>query len=122
MEPPAELKSITPFLQRAQELKSRDAIVSYYCTYYAVQQAIQVPNMSKDAQLFLVQLVDQLEKVWFRNIYKKEKEALKDQEPIVSDIAGYEYVSAFALKIFLNADNEDRAGLASKYSLIDLIL
>jgi vacuolar protein sorting-associated protein VTA1 len=44
----------------------------------------------------------------------KEKSLLKDNEAVVSDVVGFAHVQAFASKIFLNADNEDRAGQASK--------
>ncbi len=40
--------------------------------------------------------------------------ALADQEAIQNDIIGFAHVENFALKIFLNADNEDRNGQASK--------
>ncbi|CAO3668520.1 unnamed protein product [Rhizopus stolonifer] len=35
-------------------------------------------------------------------------------ETITNDLVGYAHVENFALKIFLNADNEDRAGKANK--------
>lgn len=34
-------------------------------------------------------------------------------EEISNDLVGYAHVQNFAMKIFLNADNEDRAGNAS---------
>ena len=35
-------------------------------------------------------------------------------EAILNDVVGYAHIENFALKIFVNADNEDRAGKASK--------
>jgi len=32
--PPAELKVITPFVQRAKELTKIYPLISYYCNYY----------------------------------------------------------------------------------------
>jgi vacuolar protein sorting-associated protein VTA1 len=42
--------------------------------------------------------------------------ALADHEAIQNDTIGYAHVENFALKIFLNADNEDRNGAATKFN------
>ncbi|OAD80763.1 hypothetical protein PHYBLDRAFT_104637 [Phycomyces blakesleeanus NRRL 1555(-)] len=104
---PEELKYITPYVQRSQELAERDPIVSYYAQYYAVKLAIARGPNNKDTNAYLSHLLDSLEKL---------KAALgTDNEAIVDDIVGYAHVENFALKVFLNADNEDRSGNASKY-------
>jgi len=36
-------------------------------------------------------------------------------EAITNDTVGYAQVENFALKVFVNADNEDRAGKANKF-------
>ncbi|KAL0088430.1 Vta1 like-domain-containing protein [Phycomyces blakesleeanus] len=103
---PEELKYITPYVQRSQELAERDPIVSYYAQYYAVKLAIARGPNNKDTNAYLSHLLDSLEKL---------KAALgTDNEAIVDDIVGYAHVENFALKVFLNADNEDRSGNASK--------
>ncbi|KAF7731244.1 hypothetical protein EC973_000660 [Apophysomyces ossiformis] len=73
--------------------------------YYAVKLAISRGPSNKDTKTYLGQLLDSLE---------QRKVALAGNEAITDDIAGYAYVENFALKVFLNADNEDRAGNASK--------
>ncbi|KAG9304785.1 hypothetical protein G9A89_016815 [Geosiphon pyriformis] len=102
---PVELKFISPYLQRAQELLKREPIIAYYCNYYAAKLAIAKPTKSKESTAFLATLLDVLE---------AEKKNLGDNEAITNDIAGSAYVENFGLKIFLNADNEDRLGKASK--------
>ncbi|KAH9997739.1 hypothetical protein BJV74DRAFT_250301 [Russula compacta] len=46
---PPDLKSITPYLQRAHETSTQDPIISYWCAYYAAQvgisfKAVSTPN------------------------------------------------------------------------------
>ncbi|KAJ3193018.1 hypothetical protein HK101_005569, partial [Irineochytrium annulatum] len=104
MDVPPALKNITNFLQRAQELRSRDPVVAYYCTFYAIKLALENNPQDKKSQLFLKDLLDRLE---------KEKAALKDNEAITNDLVGYAHIENFALKIFNMADNEYRNGQAS---------
>ncbi|KAI8369720.1 Vta1 like-domain-containing protein [Blakeslea trispora] len=91
---PTELKFISPYIQRAQELANRDPIVSYY--------AMAKGARTKETKDYLFQLLDTLEAKTI------------DDEAITNDLVGYAHVENFALKVFLNADNEDRAGKASK--------
>ncbi|KAI9492028.1 Vta1 like-domain-containing protein [Zychaea mexicana] len=106
MEIPADIKYIAPYIQRGQELSERDPIVSYYAQYYAVKMAISKGPSNKETNAYLSQLLDKLEQV---------KTALgANNEAITSDLVGYAHLENFALKVFLNADNEDRSGKASK--------
>jgi hypothetical protein len=41
---------------------------------------------------------------------KQIKDQLKDNKEITNDEAAAKYIEAFALKVFHNADNEDRKG------------
>ncbi len=102
--PPAELKFISTYLQRAHELETREPIISYYCKYYAARQAIEHGSTSKESQEFLVQLLDKLE---------QDKALLANHEAITNETVGFAHIENFALKIFLNADNEDRSGKAT---------
>lgn len=43
------------------------------------------------------------------------KAALADNEAVTSAAAGAAYVENFALRVFMNADNMDRAGKYDKY-------
>ncbi|KAI8985960.1 Vta1 like-domain-containing protein [Pilobolus umbonatus] len=105
MEIPTELKYITPFIQRGQELVTRDPVVSYYAQYYAAKLAISRGPRNKETNDYLSQLLDNLENL---------KNSIQDNEPITDDLVGYAHVEDFALKVFINADNEDRSGKASK--------
>lgn len=81
---PVELKSLAPYFQRAQELKVKDPVMSYWCTclsisstaallvshacvgtYYAAQQGIASKAQSKEARAFLFQVLSILEQVCF---------------------------------------------------------
>ncbi|KAI8929796.1 Vta1 like-domain-containing protein [Entophlyctis helioformis] len=104
-EPPEDLKFIGTYLQRAKELQTREPIVAYYCNYYAAKQAIEKGSTSKDSQMFLLSLLDALE---------QDKKNLAGNEAIANDVVGYAHIENFALKVFINADNEDRNGMASK--------
>ncbi|ORY03189.1 DUF605-domain-containing protein [Basidiobolus meristosporus CBS 931.73] len=102
---PEALRFITPYYQRSKELKNHEPVIAYYCNYYAAKLAIAKGAKDKECQLFLVTLLDNLE---------QEKRSLGDNEAVNDDDIGKAYIESFAVKVFLNADNEDRAGKASK--------
>ncbi len=102
---PTELNNLKPFLLRGTEVRKAEPIITYYCYYFAVQQALELKTRSKESNVFLFKLMDELEKM------KKE---LAGNECITNESVGYSYFENFALKIFLKADNEDRSGQASK--------
>ncbi|CAG8556622.1 1103_t:CDS:2 [Paraglomus brasilianum] len=102
---PEELKFLNPYLQRATELDKREPVIAYYCRYYAAQRAIANGTKTPESNAFLNKLLDLLE---------AEKKSLAGNEALTNDIAGSAYVENFALKIFINADNEDRLGKASR--------
>ncbi|CAO3586604.1 unnamed protein product [Absidia cylindrospora] len=106
MEIPEDLKYLTPYIQRGQELDNRESIVAYYAYYYAVKLAISRGPSNKTTNGYLSHLLDSLE---------QKKQALgADNEAITDDLVGYSHVENFALKVFMIADNEDRSGQASK--------
>ncbi|KAI9204570.1 Vta1 like-domain-containing protein [Polychytrium aggregatum] len=102
---PDDVKFVGPYLQRSLELKAIDPIVSYYCAYYAAKLAVQAGSKNKDSQVFLINLLDSLE---------RDKKDMAGNEALTNDTVGYAHVESFALKIFKKADDEDRAGRASK--------
>ncbi|CAG8464362.1 8754_t:CDS:2 [Paraglomus occultum] len=102
---PEELKSLNPYLQRATELEKREPVIAYYCRYYAAKRALTNGTKTAESNAFLNKLLDLLE---------AEKKSLAGNEAVTNDIAGSAYVENFALKIFINADNEDRQGKASR--------
>ncbi|KAH8924446.1 DUF605-domain-containing protein [Atractiella rhizophila] len=102
---PAELRAITPFLQRASELKQREPAISYWCSYHAVQVAMALKPTEVESRKFLMSLMDGLE----------EMKTQAGDDPLFGDDAiAAAYIRSFALKIFLTADNEDRSGKASR--------
>ncbi len=55
--------------------------------------------------MFLMSLLDALEQM---------KAILAGNEAVTNEAAGSAFVENFALKVFLSADNDDRAGIAGK--------
>ncbi|KAI8613607.1 Vta1 like-domain-containing protein [Chytriomyces sp. MP71] len=104
---PEPLKGITSYLQRAEELATRDAVMAYYCegNYMAAKSAIEANATDSESQLFMLSLLDKLE---------ADKATMGHNEALSNDVVGYAHVENFALGIFTRADNEDRAGKASK--------
>ena len=103
---PSELKPITPFVRRAEELdkdsgRPESRLVAYYCRQYAVHTGLPVANSTPGAQTCLMTLLEQLEqeKKTMDQFTKPEAEYLCRQ---------------FAYQVFDKADAEDRAGKANK--------
>ncbi|XP_029985378.1 vacuolar protein sorting-associated protein VTA1 homolog isoform X2 [Sphaeramia orbicularis] len=97
---PAQFKAIQHHLRTAQEHEKRDPVVAYYCRLYAMQTGMKVDSKSPECRKFLVKLMDQLETM------KKE---LSDNDSINQEVVGNAHIENYALKMFLYADNEDRA-------------
>ncbi|KAG7460951.1 hypothetical protein MATL_G00204370 [Megalops atlanticus] len=98
---PPQLKAIQHHLRTAQEHEKRDPVVAYYCRLYAMQTGMKLDSKTPECRKFLVKLMDQLETM------KKE---LHEHESISQEIVGNAHIENYALKMFLYADNEDRAG------------
>lgn len=101
MAAPPQLKAINHYLRTAQEHDTRDPAVAYYCRLYAMQTGMKIDSKTPECRKFLVKLMDQLETM------KKE---LIDHESITQEVVGNAHIENYALKMFLYADNEDRAG------------
>jgi vacuolar protein sorting-associated protein VTA1 len=102
---PPELKKITPFVRRAEELDKdsgnpESRLVAYYCRQYAVHTGIEAAT-SAAGKGVLGELLGSLE---------KEKEAMNS---FTRDEAKF-LCRKFADKIFDKADLEDRTGDANK--------
>ncbi|XP_005095560.1 vacuolar protein sorting-associated protein VTA1 homolog [Aplysia californica] len=102
---PGSLKQIQHYLKTAAEHDKRDPVIAYYCRLYGMQKAMEIDRSSPEARQFLVGLMDYLEKV---------KGQLKDEEAVHNEVIGQAHVENYALKMFLYADNEDRAGRFDK--------
>jgi vacuolar protein sorting-associated protein VTA1 len=107
---PVELKPISAYVQRADELKTSEPVVAYWCTYYAAQQGIALGAKGVPARTFLGELLGTLENMK-ANISDHDADA---KEIIESDAASAAYLEGFALKVFNSADNEDRLGKATR--------
>ncbi|XP_035986327.1 vacuolar protein sorting-associated protein VTA1 homolog [Fundulus heteroclitus] len=98
---PPQLRAIQHHLRTAQEHEKRDPVVTYYCRLYAMQTGMKLDSKTPECRKFLVKLMEQLESM------KKE---LSDNESISQEVVGNAHIENYALKLFLYADNEDRAG------------
>lgn len=104
------MKAIQSFLQRASETREKEPLISYHCQMYAAQLALNHPERKQTANMdiFLNELINRLDQE--KNELSKHHTygaILKNQD------ACYEYLSKFALKVFLLADQEDRHGKAT---------
>ncbi|GAA6041871.1 hypothetical protein JCM8097_004519 [Rhodosporidiobolus ruineniae] len=102
---PSALKPIAPYLARAHELSTAEPVISYWCTYFALQQAMSIGAGDGESQAFLLGLMDKLEAA---------KAANEGNEAFTDDAAAAAYVENFGLRLFSQADNEDRQGKASR--------
>lgn len=101
---PPDLKKITQYIRRAEEL-DRDQtpetrIVAYYCRQHAVQSSIPIAT-TPAARECLGQILGDLEKE------KKKMSNFTKEE-------SYQVCRGFAFKIFDKADSIDRAGQSNK--------
>ncbi|KAL5534299.1 hypothetical protein ACEPAG_761 [Sanghuangporus baumii] len=102
---PSSLKAISSYIQRADELRQKDPVMAYWCTYYAAQLGLDLKSHEIGARDYLFALITLLEEM------KKE---LEGNDAIEHEAAGAAYVENFALKVFALADNEDRRGELSR--------
>mmetsp|Transcript_5165 Transcript_5165/g.7910 ORF Transcript_5165/g.7910 Transcript_5165/m.7910 type:complete len:316 (+) Transcript_5165:74-1021(+) len=105
---PPELKPISPYIRRAEELE-RDTSnpdhkdIAYFCRAYAMEKAMELRAQcsSGDVDQFLMTLMTELENT-------------KASLPPGLSSRGKPLCESFALSLFTRADEEDRAGVANK--------
>lgn len=102
---PPELKKIVSFVRRAEELdldksNPESRVVAYYCRQYAVQSGIPIAT-SAEGKKCLGEILAGLE---------GEKKAMS----VFSKDESRHICRRFADKVFEQADDEDRAGIATK--------
>jgi vacuolar protein sorting-associated protein VTA1 len=101
---PAELKKISPFVRRAEELDKDKApesrLVAYYCRQYAVHKGIPL-STSQAAKVCLGHILENLE---------AEKPAMDN---FTREEAAF-LCRKFANRVFDKANGEDRMGLANQ--------
>ncbi|KAK9372564.1 Vta1 like-domain-containing protein [Lipomyces chichibuensis] len=97
--PPPSLKFITNFVKRANELENSDPVISYYCKYYAIEEALaaKVHQTDPSAAEYITNLLDAVE---------KDKSNLNDRDTITDEMVGQAYVERFATRVFANADKD----------------
>ncbi|KAF7347697.1 hypothetical protein MVEN_01526800 [Mycena venus] len=102
---PVALKSIAPYLQRADELRAKEPIIAYWCTYYAAQVGIGLKAKDTASRNYLFELLGALEKM---------KKDIGPTDAIDIEAASAAFVENFALRVFAMADNEDRSGAGNR--------
>jgi len=90
------LKTINPFLQRANEMERVDGKVAYYCRMFAVQEGLKLDGRSAAVNAALRDAMEKLERA-------KPSLALDADDDEL-------YCESFAMKIFSKADEADRGG------------
>ncbi|KAJ7597495.1 Vta1 like-domain-containing protein [Mycena floridula] len=100
-----ELKSISPYLQRADELRQKEPIIAYWSAYHAAQVGISIKAKDTPSRTFLFELLGTLEAM---------KTAIGPNDALDIEVASSAYVENFALRVFAAADNEDRKGIATR--------
>ncbi|XP_022082110.1 vacuolar protein sorting-associated protein VTA1 homolog [Acanthaster planci] len=110
LEIPPKLKAVRPYLLLARDHDKRDPVVAFFCRHYAMETALALDKQDKspDNKIFLSGLMDRLE---------KSKEDLRSDEILSNELASQAHVETCASKIFVYADNEDRAGRFHKAML-----
>ncbi|KAH0951849.1 hypothetical protein HN011_000430 [Eciton burchellii] len=102
---PSRLKVIQRYLTVAAKHDERDYVVSYWCRLYALQTGLKLSSKTSEDTNFLMKLIDWLEKT---------KKIQHDNEAITNEVAAQAHLENWALKLFLYADKNDRAGNFSK--------
>jgi len=97
---PPSLKPIQHFLKIAAEHDSRDPVISYWARVTALQTGLTLDKSSKEALAVLLPLMDWLE---------KEKAENVENEAIAHEVVASAHVENYAMKLFLAADQQDRA-------------
>lgn len=105
---PVPLKSIQHYLKIAAEHDQRDPVVSYWCRLYALQTGLKLSTKTSEETNFLLKLMDWLETT---------KKAMHDNESITNNVAAQAHLENWALKLFLHADQNDRAGNFGKSTI-----
>ncbi|KAL3320543.1 Vacuolar protein sorting-associated protein vta1 [Cichlidogyrus casuarinus] len=98
---PNNLKPISSYVKIAAEHDSKDALISYYCRMYAVQKGMEIKNKGKDDQVYLVSLMDALEKT---------KSQYASNELFKSESLAKKHLQAYTLNVFRKAYYDDLNG------------
>lgn len=112
MDLPSDYSSLSPYLLKAQQLRSSLPVPSYYFSLYALNLAMKQETLraKEENSKFLLDLMTSLEieKKSLINCGGPNAEAMKDGAKARA------MVLQMAMKAFLAADNEEREGVATK--------
>mmetsp|Transcript_5108 Transcript_5108/g.13707 ORF Transcript_5108/g.13707 Transcript_5108/m.13707 type:complete len:462 (+) Transcript_5108:83-1468(+) len=98
---PPSLKPIAKYLTYGKELESVNPLVAYYCVLHAADKALAIrDHSSTEEKQFVMQLLTECE--------QRQSKIRGDKESHRAE------VEEFALRVFKDADDEDRAGRADK--------
>jgi vacuolar protein sorting-associated protein VTA1 len=136
---PASLKAIQPFLNKAEEMKTADPVVAYYCTAPSTsilpsespfpppspymlrsvspQILITKGNTWAVQSAISIGLKDTESKIFLASLLdhlEKTKAAMSSVEAITDDIVGKAYMENFAGNIFGKADDEEQTKKATR--------
>ena len=92
----ADVKALTPFLQRADEMSRADPKVAYYCRMYAVEEGMRATERSSELSGLLGEL-----RRWEATKAAAQLAETREEDEL--------YLENFALKLFAKADKADRA-------------
>lgn len=103
---PPQLKGLTAFIKRAEELDKETAnpdakIVAYFCRTFAVERGIKLKAEGPEVNPFLMAVMNILDrdKACVTGVSQEDRKLICER---------------FAYNVFSKADDEDRAGLADK--------
>ncbi|KAG5652066.1 hypothetical protein H0H81_006421 [Sphagnurus paluster] len=99
------LKPISPYLQRAHELRIQDPVMAYWCAYNAAQIGVSLKAKDPASRDVLFALLSTLERL---------KREIGPNDAVDIESVSSSYVENFALRNFALADNEDRAGSTTR--------
>ncbi|KAK9477596.1 Vta1 like-domain-containing protein [Lipomyces japonicus] len=112
--PPPSLKFISTYIARARELERADPVISYYCKYYAIEEALAAKVHQTDpiAAEYVTNLLD---------VVEQDKENLKEHDTITDEVVGQAYVEKFATRVFANADKDIQNKTTTKATALNLL-
>lgn len=102
---PGRMKPLKPYLTHAKQVEGHAPLMSYYCRCFAAQLGVELRQQDpgdQESTMVLLSLLDELEAA---KVQLQEQIASQD---------GFSFVENFSMKIFDQADQQDRAGKATK--------
>lgn len=102
---PSDLGLALPYFQHMYALKhSQEPVMAYFCGLYACQLAIQDADVKARHGAFIADSLDALDEL---------KASLHGHPALQSDAASFAHALQQASRLFISADDEDKAGVAS---------